>query len=158
MEREPSIHAFEDSDRQRAANQRRPLILCVEDNDDSRLLYAAFLRRAGFRVAEAINGQDGLARAIELRPDLIVLDIEMPVMDGKEMLERLHLHDPERVTPVIVVTGQAFPGHWRDAIDRGCDAYLTKPCPLGDLLAAVLKVIAMKRSERGELGHGHDRH
>jgi len=155
MERDTSIHAFDDHERHHAASQRRPLILCVEDNDDSRLMYAAFLRRAGFRVAEAINGQEGLARAIELSPCLIVLDIEMPVMAGKQMLERLHRHDPTRRTPVIVVTGQSFPGHWRDAIDRGCDAYLTKPCPLGDLLAAVLKVIAMKRSERND---GHDRH
>jgi CheY-like chemotaxis protein len=120
--------------------------LCVEDNEDSRRLYAAFLTRAGFRVAEAADGGEGLERAKELRPDLVVLDIAMPVMDGHEVLAAIRA-DPEIAnTPVIVVTGQSFPGHWRDAIDRGCDTYLTKPCPLGDLLAAVLKVISQRRA------------
>jgi CheY-like chemotaxis protein len=127
--------------------KRRPLILCVEDNDDSRALYAAFLSRAGFRVAEAKNGAEGLERARTLAPDLVVLDIALPVMDGAAMLNALRGEGgPNADVPVIVVTGQAFPGHWRDAIDRGCDAYLTKPCPLGDLLAAVLKVISLKRA------------
>jgi len=130
--------------------QRRPLILCVEDNEDSRALYAAFLTRAGFRVTEASNGAEGLERAQAVRPDLIVLDISLPVMDGREMLRRLRDADPSQTVPVIVVTGQAYPEHWRDAIDRGCDAYLTKPCPLGDLLAAVLKVISLKRAKDAE--------
>jgi len=130
---------------------QRPLILCVEDNDDSRRLYSAFLTRAGFRVTEASNGLEGLERAREVRPDLIVLDISLPVMDGREMLKQLRESDPSETTiPVIVVTGQAYPEHWRDAIDRGCDAYLTKPCPLGDLLAAVLKVISLKRAKDSE--------
>lgn len=129
--------------------QRRPLILCVEDNEDSRAMYAAFLTRAGFRVVEASNGQEGLERARSLRPDLIVLDISLPVMDGHEMLRQLRDDTSAKTTPppVIVVTGQSYPEHWRDAIDRGCDAYLTKPCPLGDLLAAVLKVISLKRAK-----------
>ena len=127
--------------------RRRPLILCVEDNEDSRALYAAFLSRAGFRVVEASNGAEGLERARALSPDLIVLDITLPVMDGAQMLAELR-GDGGRAAdvPVIVVTGQSFPGNWRDAIDRGCDAYLTKPCPLGDLLAAVLKVISLNRA------------
>jgi len=130
-----------------ARTQRRPLILCVEDNEDSRALYSAFLTRAGFRVSEASNGLEGLERARSLRPDLIVLDISLPIMDGREMLRQLRDSDPNETVPVIVVTGQAYPEHWRDAIDRGCDAYLTKPCPLGDLLAAVLKAISLKRAK-----------
>jgi len=130
--------------------QRRPMILCVEDNEDSRAMYAAFLTRAGFRVTEASNGLEGLERARALHPDLIVLDISLPVMDGREMLKQLREAEPEETVPVIVVTGQAYPEHWRDAIDRGCDAYLTKPCPLGDLLAAVLKVISLKRAQEAD--------
>ena len=111
-------------------------------------MYTAFLTRAGFRVAEASDGKEGLERARNLHPDLIVLDISLPVMDGREMLRRLRDDATAKSTPpVIVVTGQSYPEHWRDAIDRGCDAYLTKPCPLGDLLAAVLKVISLKRAK-----------
>ncbi|MEO6419226.1 MAG: response regulator [Polyangiaceae bacterium] len=129
----------------RSRNQR-PLLLCIEDNEDSRTMYAAFLTRAGFRVAEASDGQEGLERTLELMPDLIVLDITLPVVNGKEVLERLRANEETRLIPVIVVTGQTFPGHWRDAIDTGVEAYLKKPCPLGDLLAAVLKVISMRRA------------
>jgi CheY-like chemotaxis protein len=128
------------------SNNRRPLLLCIEDNEDSRTMYAAFLTRAGFRVAEASDGQEGIDRTIELKPDLVVLDITLPVVDGKEVLERIRANEATRLIPVIVVTGEAFPGHWRDAIDTGVEAYLTKPCPLGDLLAAVLKVISMRRA------------
>jgi two-component system cell cycle response regulator DivK len=110
-------------------------------------MYAAFLTRAGFRVIEASNGREGLERARMAPPDLIVLDISLPVMDGREMLSQLRQETGNDHPPVIVVTGQAYPEHWRDAIDRGCDAYLTKPCPLGDLLAAVLKVISLKRAK-----------
>ena len=127
------------------AKTARPLVLCVEDNEDSRAMYAAFLTRAGFRVAEASDGQEGIERALVLRPDLIVLDITLPIVDGKEVLARLRANGATLRIPVIVVTGQAFPGHWREAIDHGCEAYLTKPCPLGDLLAAVLKVISTRR-------------
>jgi CheY-like chemotaxis protein len=124
----------------------RPLILCVEDCADSRALYAAFLTRAGFRVAEAADGREGLERTKELRPDLVVLDISLPIMDGHEVLAAMRADPNLANTPVIVVTGQSFPGHWRESIDRGCDTYLTKPCPLGDLLAAVLKVISLRRA------------
>lgn len=109
-------------------------------------MYAAFLTRAGFRVAEARDGQEGIDRTIELRPDLVVLDITLPVVDGKQVIERIRANDTTRMIPVIVVTGEAFPGHWRDAIDSGVEAYLRKPISLGDLLAAVLKVISMRRA------------
>jgi CheY-like chemotaxis protein len=124
----------------------RPLILCVEDCADSRAIYAAFLTRAGFRVAEAADGREGLERTKELHPDLVVLDISLPIMDGHEVLAAMRADPTLANTPVIVVTGQSFPGHWRESIDRGCDTYLTKPCPLGDLLAAVLKVISLRRA------------
>ncbi len=128
------------------SRSKRPLLLCIEDNEDSRTMYAAFLTRAGFRVAEASDGQEGIDRAIELRPDLVVLDISLPVLSGKEVLQQIRANEATRLIPVIVVTGEAFPGHWRDAIDTGVEAYLKKPIALGDLLAAVLKVISMRRA------------
>lgn len=130
----------------RSRSKRPPLILCIEDNEDSRTMYAAFLTRAGFRVAEARDGQEGLDRTLELKPDLVVLDITLPVLDGKEVLQRIRANEATRLIPVIVVTGEAFPGHWRDAIDSGVEAYLTKPIALGDLLAAVVKVVSMRRA------------
>jgi CheY-like chemotaxis protein len=105
-----------------------PLVLIVDDFADNRGMYVQFLTFSGYRVAEASNGVEAIERALELKPDVIVMDLSLPVMDGWEATRRLKKNPETRDTPVIALTGHALPGHSEGARKAGCDAFLTKPC------------------------------
>jgi CheY-like chemotaxis protein len=107
---------------------KSPLILIVDDFADNREMYTQFLEFSGFRVAEAQNGHEALDRAFQLRPDLIVMDLSLPGLDGWEATRRLKADDRTRDIPIIALTGHALAGHSKGAIDAGCDAFITKPC------------------------------
>jgi len=104
------------------------LVLIVDDFADNREMYSQFLEFSGFRVAEAQNGHEALEKAFALRPDLIVMDLSLPGLDGWEATRRLKADDRTRATPVIALTGHALAGHSKGAMDAGCDAFITKPC------------------------------
>ena len=112
----------------RSAAMKSPLILIVDDFADNREMYTQFLEFSGFRVAEAQNGHEALDRAFQLRPDLIVMDLSLPGLDGWEATRRLKADDRTRDIPIIALTGHALAGHSKGAIDAGCDAFITKPC------------------------------
>jgi two-component system, cell cycle response regulator DivK len=112
----------------RPAVEKAPLILVVDDFADNREMYTQFLEFAGFRVAEAQNGHEALQKAFDLRPDLIVMDLSLPGLDGWEATRRLKADDRTRGIPVIALTGHALAGHSKGAMDAGCDAFITKPC------------------------------
>src|SRR5436190_856415 len=84
------------------------LILIIEDHPDIRGLYATYLRRAGFRVAEAGNGVEGVERAIAIRPDAVVMDLQMPCCDGYEATRRLKHHSRTKNVPVIVASAYGY--------------------------------------------------
>lgn len=105
-----------------------PLVLIVDDFEDNREMYAQYLRFHGFDVAEADNGQDALRQANGLRPDVIVMDLSLPGMDGWEATRRLKQEAATRDIPVIVLTGHALTGSETTARGAGCDRFLTKPC------------------------------
>jgi CheY-like chemotaxis protein len=112
----------------RPATTRSPLILVVDDFADNREMYSQFLEFSGFRVAEAQNGHEALEKAFELTPDLIVMDLSLPGLDGWEATRRLKADDRTRGIPIIALTGHALAGHSKGAMDAGCDAFITKPC------------------------------
>jgi len=125
-----------------------PLILVVDDYQDAREMYAEYLQFSGFRVAEARNGNEAVAQAFSLRPDLILMDLSLPGMDGWEATRRLKDDPKTRSTIVIALTGHALTGHAEGARKAGCDAFLTKPCLPEDLVAEVRRVLEA-RAKRG---------
>ena len=117
---------------------RKPLVLVVEDYQDAREMYAAYLQFSGYRVAEATNGVEAIEQAQELMPDIILMDLALPKMDGWEATRRLKNDDRTRNIPIVALTGHALAGHAEGARQAGCDSFVTKPC-LPDALVAEIK-------------------
>ena len=105
-----------------------PLVLVVEDYQDAREMYAAYLQFSGFRVAEATNGLEAIEKTLELCPDIILMDLALPKMDGWEATRRLKMDERTRHIPVVALTGHALAGHAEGARQAGCDSFVTKPC------------------------------
>jgi two-component system, cell cycle response regulator DivK len=126
--------------------QDKPLILVVDDYQDAREMYAEYLEFSGFRVAEAKNGAEALEKAFELAPDVILMDLSLPVMDGWEATRRLKADERTRNIPVVALTGHALTGHSTGARDAGCDAFVTKPCLPDALVQEVKRQLAARRS------------
>jgi two-component system, cell cycle response regulator DivK len=132
-----------------------PLVLLVDDYADNRAMYARYLVHAGFRVDEATNGVEALDKAGALQPDLIVMDLSLPVMDGWEATRRLKANPQTRRIPVLALTGHALGDHEREASAAGCDGYVTKPCLPEDLTARIQDMLAglpPKSRPRGDRG------
>jgi CheY-like chemotaxis protein len=125
----------------------RPLVLVVDDNAHSRDLYAEWLHELGCRVLAAHDGLEGLRLARTCLPDLVVVDVCMPVMDGCEMTYHLRRQDQTRRIPILAVT--AFGSAWHDmARAYGCDAILGKPTMPNDFEAAVVQLTSKRDSRR----------
>jgi len=116
--------------------RRAALVLVADDCDDLRVLYTRQLERVGLRTVSAGNGAEVVERAVATRPDVIVLDLQMPELDGLEALRRLKSDPRTARAPVIVLTGSGMEAR-RAAAEAGCVAYLLKPCPAAALAAAV---------------------
>jgi CheY-like chemotaxis protein len=137
--------------RESVAEATGPLVLIVDDVQDNRTIYVLFLRFSGFRVAEAENGAEALEKASTLLPDVIVMDLSLPVMDGFEATRRLKRDSRTQRIPVVVLTGHALPEHARAAREAGCDLVITKPCLPDQLMDALRGVLdsPKARSKRG---------
>ncbi len=119
-----------------------PLVLVVDDFQDNREMFAEFLVISGFRVAEAATGREALDQAFALLPDVILMDLSLPELDGWEATRRLK-HDPRTAhIPVVALTGHVLADHSREARDAGCDGFLTKPCLPEALVVEVRRVLA----------------
>ena len=118
-----------------------PLVLIVDDFQDNREMYAEFLRFSGLRVEEAVNGHEALDKAGALLPDLIVMDLSLPGMDGWEATRRLKGEPATKHIPVLALTGHALAGYSEGARRAGCDAFVTKPCLPEDLLAQIKRML-----------------
>ena len=117
-------------------------VLIVEDNEDNRIVYSTILRHHGFRVSEALDGEEGISKAREELPDIILMDISIPVIDGWEVTQTLKRDDLTRHIPVVALTAHAMPGDRERAIAVGCDGYLAKPCEPRAVLAEVNRLLA----------------
>jgi len=128
-----------------------PLVLVVDDYQDAREMYAEYLTFSGFRVAEAANGVDAVQQATTLSPDIILMDLSLPGMDGWEATRRIKLDERTSHIPIIALTGHALPGVSTSAKDAGCDAFIIKPCLPDAVVGEVrrlLKVFQKKHHRR----------
>jgi two-component system cell cycle response regulator DivK len=112
-------------------------ILLVEDNEMNRDMLSRRLIKRGFEVEMAIDGQQGVEAANAIKPDLILLDMSLPVMDGWEAAEVLKAGEATRDVPVIALTAHAMAGDKERALAAGCDDYDTKPVDLQRLLGKI---------------------
>ena len=112
-------------------------ILVVEDHEENRRILRLLLTKAGFELIEAETGEDGVRLAEAERPDLILMDIQLPGLDGYEATRRIKANPALRAVPLIVVTSYALSGDDVKAFEAGCDAYVTKPFVPRQLLAKI---------------------
>jgi CheY-like chemotaxis protein len=119
----------------------RPRVLLVDDYPDAREMYAEYLEFSGFEVVEAENGMEALQRAVETSPDIILMDLSLPVMDGWEATRRLKADKRTAPIPVVALTGHALAGISEGAKKAGCDAFVTKPCLPEDLVKEIRKIL-----------------
>ena len=112
-------------------------ILIVEDQEDNRVIMRDVLSSAGYELIEAVNGEDGVKLAHSERPDLILMDIQLPIIDGYEATRRIKGSAELKSIPIIAVTSYALSGDQAKARAAGCDGYVSKPFSPRDLLARV---------------------
>ena len=124
-----------------------PLILVVDDYDDAREMYAEYLVFCGFRIAEARNGNEALEQAFALKPDLILMDLSLPGMDGWEATRQLKADDRTKNIPVVALTGHALAGASEGAKRAGCDSFVTKPCLPDDLVVEVRRMLGVSSKQ-----------
>ena len=119
-------------------------ILLVEDNEMNRDMLSRRLTRNGYEVCIAVDGQQGADMALSERPDLILMDMSLPVIDGWEATRRVKANDATRGIPVIALTAHAMAGDREKAMQVGCDDYDTKPIELSRLLGKIAALLAPK--------------
>jgi len=105
----------------------KPTILLIEDNEQNRYLATFLLEQHGYAVVPAVDGPKGIELAPILKPDLILLDIQLPTMDGYDVARALRGIDSLRTTPIVAVTSYAMVGDRERAIEAGCSGYIEKP-------------------------------
>ncbi len=116
-------------------------ILYVEDNDDNIYMLERRLKRAGFSVVIARDGADGVAKAGGEQPDLILMDLSLPVLDGWEATRRIKSGEATKHIPLIVLTANAMAGEKEKAFEAGCDDFDTKPVEFERLLGKINALI-----------------
>jgi CheY-like chemotaxis protein len=119
-----------------------PLVLIVDDVDHGREICAEYLEFRGFRVATAVDGLEALDKAFALLPDVILMDLSLPGIDGWEATRRLKQDARTREIPVVALTAHALPSAHERAKEAGCDSVVTKPCLPKDLEAEVRRQLA----------------
>ena len=112
-------------------------ILVVEDQADNRRIVRDLLTRSGYEIVEAMTGEEGVTMAEMQQPDLILMDIQLPVIDGYEATRRIKANPALQHVPIIAVTSYALSGDDVQAFAAGCDAYIAKPFSPRALLAKV---------------------
>ncbi|MCA9967430.1 MAG: response regulator [Anaerolineales bacterium] len=119
-----------------------PTILLVEDNELNSNMLSRRLQRKGFEVVLAMNGADGVRAAQQHRPDLILMDMNLPVVDGWEATRQLKNSPDTQLIPIIAQTAHAMAGDREKCLAIGCDDYATKPINFGELLEQIEKLLA----------------
>ena len=117
----------------------RSLVLIVDDYPDSREMYAEYLETRGFDVVQASNGIEALQQAVEARPDIILMDLSLPIMDGWEATRRLKADERTAHIPIVALTGHTLVSE--EVKEAGCDGFVTKPCLPDDLVQEIRQVL-----------------
>jgi two-component system cell cycle response regulator DivK len=118
------------------------LILVIEDQEDNRRIMRDLLTSAGYEIIEAVTGEEGVTSAETHRPDLILMDIQLPDFDGYEATRRIKANPALSSIPIIAVTSYALSGDDAKAHEAGCDAYVSKPFSPRALLAKIREFIS----------------
>jgi CheY-like chemotaxis protein len=116
-------------------------ILLVEDNEMNRDMLSRRLQRKGYNVTIAVDGAEGVAKAEAELPDLILMDMSLPILDGWEATRRLKANGKTQHIPIIAQTAHAMAGDREKCIEAGCDDYATKPVEITSLLAKIERLI-----------------
>ena len=122
-------------------------ILYIEDNEQNFYLVNFILTKLGHEVHWARDGREGIDMATRQDHDLILLDIQLPVMDGYEVARNLRLHPELEKTPIVALTSYAMTGDREKALDAGCTGYIEKPIDPEDLLAVIQKIFDAQQKE-----------
>jgi len=117
-------------------------VLIVEDNEDNRIIYRTFLEHHGYTVLEACDGEAGVRSAQENRPDIVLMDIAMPVLNGLEATKILKADPATASIPVVALTAHAMVEDRDLAAEAGCDSYVAKPAEPRQVLAEVQRMLA----------------
>ena len=125
-----------------AVFREKPIVLIVDDDLDARTIYSTYLRAVGCTVFTAIDGRAAVAKADELAPDLVVMDLAMPRMDGWEAMRRLRRSSWTREMPIVVLS--AVEQSRETAFAAGCNAYLTKPCEPSVLWSQIQSLLRLQ--------------
>lgn len=129
-------------------SRNRALILLVEDQQELRQLYAQQLTLSGFDVIQASNGAEAVAHTASHAPDVVLMDLSLPVMDGWEATRQLKSDDRTAHIPVVALTAHDGSGELQRATRAGCDWFVPKPCPPDALIAEVRRVLSSASNQR----------
>ena len=127
---------------ERMDKENQPVILVVEENDDNRQLVLKVLGCRGYTVVGVVDGEEALTRLTDVNPDLILMDINLPGIDGHEVTRRIHQQEKFANLPIVALTARAMDGDEEKSLAAGCDAYIAKPInarTFSDAIAAILK-------------------
>jgi two-component system cell cycle response regulator DivK len=124
--------------------RNRPLVLLVEDQTDLRQLYATQLTMSGFDVIEVSNGADAIACASSHAPDVVLMDLSLPIVDGWEATRRIKSDTRTAHIPVVALTAHDGAGELQRATRAGCDWFVPKPCPPAALIIEVRRVLTTR--------------
>ena len=116
-------------------------ILLVEDNDLNRDMLSRRLMKRGFTVLSAVNGKEGIDKAINQKPDLILMDLSLPIINGWDATREIKANQKTTHIPIIALTAHAMAEDRKKALDAGCDEYDTKPIEFDGLLDKINKLI-----------------
>jgi len=123
-------------------------ILVIEDNEQNLYLISFILEKHGHEVYAALDGQEGIDMATSIKPDLILLDIQLPTMDGYTVARTLRQNSDLADTPIVAVTSYAMPGDREKAMEAGCSGYIEKPIDPENIGAQVENHLSMKHQQR----------
>src|SRR4051794_24092581 len=123
------------------ANDKTATVLLVEDNEDNLLIYSTILRHSGFEVIEARDGQAGVESAKRDQPNIILMDVSIPIIDGLEATRQIKADPATKHIPIIALTAHALSSDERKATEAGCDGYISKPAEPRVVLNAVKRFL-----------------
>jgi PAS domain S-box-containing protein len=123
-----------------------PMVLLVEDNEDNRDMLSRRLQRSGYEVAIAVDGAEGVSKTASEKPDIVLMDMSLPVIDGWEATQQLKTNPQTRSIPIIALTAHAMSGDREKALSAGCDEYDTKPISLSRLLGKIESLLEKAKS------------
>ncbi|MBI3048034.1 MAG: response regulator [Acidobacteria bacterium] len=126
--------------------RHRPLVLIVEDQQDLRLLYVEHLTMSGFDVIEAANGAEAIDATWSRQPDVVLMDLSLPIVDGWEATRRLKADARTAHIPIVALTAHDGSGELQRATTAGCDWFVPKPCPPDALITEVRRVLPPHRA------------